>query len=181
MVSTGDLRSSAPSARLYADNPETLKTRHEKMADVRSEIDIDAPPDTIWNLICDPSRYPEFADPTDRMLEIPKGDFGTGSVYREFGGIPPFKDESTWTVTEFDPKQRQVHVGDDGSMTLHLTISIRPAGDGSRLVQTLRLEPRWYLKPVFLVLWPLMLRKRARAAMDVTVRNVKRICESDSG
>lgn len=151
------------------------------MAAVSSTTRIDASPEKIWKLICDQARYPDFADPTDRMLDLPVGEFGAGSVYREYGGIPPFKGESTWTVTEFKPVHRQVHIGDDGSMTLHLTIEITPTDDrGSRLEQTLQLEPRWYLKPVFLVLWPLMLGDKAQTAMDVTVGNVKRICESES-
>jgi carbon monoxide dehydrogenase subunit G len=150
------------------------------MTSVVASIDIASPPEAIWALLCDPHRYPELADPTERMLEVPDGDMGVGYVYKEYGGVPPFKGESEWRVTEFDPMRRQVHVGDDGSMTLDLEIEIASSSDGSRLTQSLELKPRWYLAPVHYILWPLMMRKRAQEAMDKTVANVKRMLESAS-
>lgn len=150
------------------------------MPKVIASTDIAAPADPIWALLCEPSRYPEFADPTDRMLDVPDGPFGVGSVYREHGGVPPFKAESTWRVTAFEPRRRQVHVGDDGAMTLQLTIELVPVAGGTRLIKTLDLRPRWYLRPVMAVLWPLLMRRRAQATMDRTVQNVKRIVEADA-
>lgn len=150
------------------------------MVEVVASTDITMPPDVIWALLCDPNRYPEFADPTDRMLSVPDDEFGVGSVYREYGGVPPFKAESTWHVRVFEPMRRQVHVGDDSSMMLDLTIELDPVETGTRLTQRLELKPRWYLRPVFAVLWPLFMRDRAQAAMDKTVQNVKRIAESSA-
>lgn len=148
------------------------------MPKVIASTDVAAPADVIWALMCDPGRYPEFADPTDRMLSVPEEEFGVGSVYREHGGIPPFKDESTWRVTVFEPKRRQVHVGDDGSITFHLTVELDPSETGTHLTQTLVLKPRWYLRPPFAVLWLLFMQGRAQRAMDKTVLNVKQIAES---
>ena len=76
------------------------------MAEVTASIDIKAPPEAIWALMCDPNRYPELAEPTDRMVSVPDDGFGVGYAYQEYGGIPPFKGESTWRVTEFDPMRR---------------------------------------------------------------------------
>ncbi len=150
------------------------------MAEVIASIDIDTPPDAIWALMCNPSCYPELADPTDRMLSVPNETFGEGSIYREYGGIPPFKGESTWRVTVFEPMRRQIHVGDDGAMMMHLNIELAPIEGGTRLTQRLEMQPRWYLMPVNAVLWPLMMRKRAQEAMDKTVQNVKRMAEARS-
>ncbi len=149
------------------------------MAGVVAEIDIAAPPEAVWKLMEDPNRYPEIADPTERMVEVPDGPMGVGSVYKEYGGIPPFMSESTWKVTAWEPPRHTVHVGDDGQMELHLTIDITPTAGGSRLRQQLVLKPRWWLTLPNAVLWPLMMRKRAQAAMDKTVANVKRIAEAE--
>lgn len=149
------------------------------MAEVIASTDINTPPDLIWALMCDPHGYPELADPTDHMLSVPEEAFGEGSVYREYGGIPPFKGESTWRVTVFEPMRRQVHVGDDGAMTMHLSIELDPIEGGTRLTQRLVMQPRWYLVPVNAVLWPLMMRQRAQEAMDKTVENVKRMAEAN--
>lgn len=148
------------------------------MAEVIASTVIAVPPEAIWALMCAPHRYPELADPTDRMLSVPDEEMGVGYVYREYGGVPPFKGESTWRVTVFEPMRRQVHVGDDGSMTLDLSIELDPVEAGTRLTQRLRMTPRWYLRPLNAVLWPLMMRTRAQQAMDKTVLNVKRIAES---
>jgi carbon monoxide dehydrogenase subunit G len=148
------------------------------MSKVVASIEVAGPPEAIWALMCDPHRYPELADPTDRMLDVPEEPMGVGYVYKEYGGVPPFKGESEWRVTEFEPMTRQVHVGNDGSMTLDLTIELAPASEGTRLTQTLELKPRWYLVPVNVIMWPLMMHKRAQEAMDKTVANVKRMVES---
>ena len=148
------------------------------MARVVASTQVNTGPEAIWALMCDPHRYPEIADPTERMIDVPDREFGVGYVYKEYGGIKPFVGEAEWRVTEFEPMRRQVHIGDDGSMTMHLEIELTPADSGTRLTQTLILKPRWYLVPVNAILWPLMVRKRAQEGMDKTVANAKRIAES---
>ena len=55
---------------------------------VTATTEIAAPPEAVWSVLEDPARYPEIADPTDRMLEVPEGTLAQGAVYREYGGIP---------------------------------------------------------------------------------------------
>ncbi len=148
------------------------------MPGVTSTIDIAAPPEKVWALIGDPNRYPEIADPTERMLEVPDGPLEVGSVYREYGGIKPFLSESEWTVTAWDPPRHTVHEGDDGQVNFHLTIDATPADGGTRYTQKLVIKPRWFLAVPMGILWPLMMRKRAQEAMDKTVANVKRLAEA---
>ena len=148
------------------------------MPHITSSIDIAAPADAVWDLMNQPARYSEFAEPVDEMLDIGDGVVKEGYVYKEQGGIPPFKADSTWTVTSFEPMTRQVHDGDDGKMKMHLDIRIESTDLGSRLSQSIDLKPVWYLAPVNAVLWPLMMRKRGQEAMDKTVANVKRIVEA---
>ncbi|GMQ86000.1 MAG: hypothetical protein BMS9Abin07_1571 [Acidimicrobiia bacterium] len=148
------------------------------MASVVASTEVDAGPEAIWALLCDPNRYPEIADPTERMIDVPDDEMGVGYVYKEFGGIKPFVGESEWRVTEFEPMRRQVHIGDDGSVTMNLEIDLAPTDGGTRVTQTLSMEPRWYLVPLNAILWPLMMRKRGQEAMDKTLANLKRIVES---
>ena len=56
------------------------------MAQVTASTEIRAAPESVWALMCDPNRYNEWADPTDRMLDVPKEDIGVDFVYREYGG-----------------------------------------------------------------------------------------------
>ncbi len=147
------------------------------MPRVVASIDISAAPEAIWKLMCDPNRYPELADPTERMIDVPDGEFGVGYTYKEYGGIKPFMSDSEWKVIEYTPMTSQRHLGDDGQMQFDLRIQLDPIEDGTRLTQSLDLKPRWYMVPINAVLWPVMMRKRAQAAMDKTVANVKRMVE----
>ena len=148
--------------------------------EVSASVDIEAPPGVIWELLCDPHRYPEIADPTERMLHVPEEPMHVGYRYREYGGVGPFKDESEWTVTEFEPERRQVHEGTDGSMTYHLVLDIEPTEQGCRYRQDLRLSAGGFMGVVSTVLWPLFMRRLAHQAMDRTVENTKGAAEAAS-
>ena len=148
------------------------------MARIEVSIDVVAAPEAIWALMCDPRRYPEFVDATDRMVDVPDKEFKVGYTYKEYGGVPPFKGESTWRVVELEPIRRQVHVGDDGMMTVDLVIDLTPIEGGTRLTHRLDLRPRWFLAPINAILWPLLMRKRAWASMEKTNQNVKHLIET---
>lgn len=143
------------------------------MPRVSSSGVIPAPPHVVWTVLCDPRRFPEIAEPTDRMVYLPDDEFGEGYVYREYGGIAPFKSESEWKVTEFEPVHRQVHIGDDGQMQMHLEILLDRVESGTRVQMNVEMKPRGFMAPLAAVMWPLMMRQRAQAAMDQTVENLK--------
>lgn len=149
------------------------------MPRIVASTEIDTGPEPVWELFSDPKRYPDYVDATERMLEVPD-EFGTGAVYREYGGIPPFLAESEWKVTELEPMRHQVHVGDDGKMTMHLDCRFEPTDGRTRLTLSLDLQPRWFMVPVNAVLWPLMMRKRTQAVLDGTVANAKQLAEAES-
>lgn len=148
------------------------------MRRVIATVDVAAPPEVVWDVYCDPHRYPELADPTQRMVHVPAGPMGEGYVYKEYGGLGPFKGESTWTVTEFRPPSRQVHEGDDGTMRIHLEIDIESTDTGCRLSQTMGAEPRGATRIGVAVLWPLFMRRVLQRSMDRTVANFKEAAEA---
>ena len=76
------------------------------MSKVETSAEVAASPEKIWAFICDANRYPEWVVPTDRMLEVPDEAMGVGYVYKEHGGVPPFKADSEWRVTVFEPHRR---------------------------------------------------------------------------
>ncbi len=145
---------------------------------VVASTDIGAPPDVVWELYCDPHRYPEIAHATERMLHVPDGPMGVGYTYREIGVMGPFKSEDAWTVTEFEPMRRQVHLADDGTARTHLEIDIEPTPTGCRVTQRFGVAPRGAMKVGITVMWPLFLRRLAQRAMDITVANAKAAAEA---
>lgn len=148
------------------------------MRRVVASTDIGTPPEVVWELYCDAHRYPELADPTQRMVHVPETPIGEGYTYMEYGGLGPFRGESKWTVTEFRPQSRQVHEGDDGSLRIHLEIDIEPTSTGCRLTQRFGVEPRGAAKVGMTVLWPLIMRRMLQHSMDRTVANVKQAAEA---
>lgn len=150
------------------------------MPKLSTSVNIAASPEKAWELACDTPRYPEWVAFTERMIDPGEGDMGVGFVYKEHGGVPPFKADSEWRVTEFESPKRMRHIGDDGSATIDLVLEVEAADGGCRLSPSMDLKPRWYMAPVMAVMWPLMMRKRAQAAMDETVGNAKRLLENAS-
>lgn len=147
------------------------------MRSVTASIEIAREPADVWEFVSDPTRYPEWVEATERMLEVSAGEFGLGSVYREYGGIPPFLSESQWRVTRFEPLSIQTHEGSDGRVRMPLDIELEPSGGGTRLSMTLGLDPAWYMTPLTALAWPLVLGKRAQLAFDTSVVNAKRLLE----
>ena len=141
---------------------------------VVSTLVVNTGPEPIRAHMCELHHYREIADPTEGVVDVPGREFGVGYVHKEHGGITPFIGEAEWWVTEFEPMRRQVHIGVDASMTMHLEIELTPADVGPRLTQTLILKvlvSRCGQRD------PLV-RERAQVVMDKTVANVKRITES---
>ncbi len=148
------------------------------MYQVVASTDIGTPPAAVWELYCDAHRYPELADPTQRMMHVPEAPMGEGYTYKEHSGLGPFKGESTWTVTEFQPQRRQVHSGDDGTMRFQLEIDIESTSTGCRLTQRMGVEPRGATKVGMTLLWPLLMRRMLQGSMDRTVANFKQAAEA---
>ncbi|NNF10625.1 MAG: SRPBCC family protein [Acidimicrobiia bacterium] len=140
-----------------------------------SSIEIDAPPEKLWELMCDPARYPDLDESTERFIDVSDGEFGVGSVYREYGGIAPFKSESEWTVVELELMRRQVHDGTDGHVDFHLVVDLTQTEAGTtRVDQSLDITGPWYLTPINALL---MMKQRGQRAMDRSMVNVKRLVE----
>ena len=128
---------------------------------VAASTEIGASPDVVWDLYCDPHRYPEIAHATERMVHVPEGPMHVGYTYKEIGVMGPFRSEDEWQVTEFEPKRRQVHVVGDGAMRLHLEIEIEPTRTGCRVTQRFGVEPRGAMRVGTAMMWPLFMRRLA--------------------
>jgi uncharacterized protein YndB with AHSA1/START domain len=81
------------------------------MPKIRSEIEIDAPPARVWEILSDPERLPEYSatiievsDATGRLDQV-------GSTYRGVAKVYGRRIEGTWEVTEVVPMRRIVQRG----------------------------------------------------------------------
>lgn len=149
------------------------------MPTVVASTDVDAPPARVWEVLEDPNGYPDLVVATERVLDTSDVPIQQGTVYREYGGVRPFRGRSTWTVTEFRPFDFQRHLGKESTMSYDLAMSFDDLGDGrTRLVLVLEIIPAWYLAVMNMLVWPTLMRARTQAAMDQTVDNIRRVAEA---
>jgi carbon monoxide dehydrogenase subunit G len=113
------------------------------MAELRvvASASVSAPPERVWELICDTSRYADWVAGTDEVTRS-DGAAREGSTYDEVNPIlGPWRARSRWTVTEFDPPRRQVHRGEGLPLTstFEVVMEVAPVGDSaSEVTVTLR-------------------------------------------
>ncbi len=102
---------------------------------------VSAPPERVWELISDTSRYADWVAGTDAVTRS-DGPASAGATYDEVNPIlGPWKAKSRWTVTEFDPPRRQVHRGEGLPLTRSFDVIMEVASVGdsaSEVTVTLR-------------------------------------------
>ena len=119
------------------------------MMEVTGYAVIPAPPDRVWELVSDSSRYHEWVEGTDAVTRT-DGPTKPGSTYDEVNPIlGPWKAKTHWTVTEYVAPRRQVHAlhlcQDDPRVALvaqlaadrHRDLRGRQAGHGHLIEQGL--------------------------------------------
>lgn len=81
------------------------------MPKIRSEIEIDATPARVWEIVSDPERLPQYnatiievSDATGRLDQV-------GTTYRAVARVYGRRIEGTWEVTEVVPLRRIVQQG----------------------------------------------------------------------
>jgi uncharacterized protein YndB with AHSA1/START domain len=106
---------------------------------------IPAPPDRVWEIACDVSRYPEWVENTLRITRT-DGPARLGATVEEVTRIAgPWKSVTQWRVTQFDPPRLQVQEGDGVALAkgMAVIIELAPAGEDTNFTLTLRYTPRF--------------------------------------
>jgi carbon monoxide dehydrogenase subunit G len=132
------------------------------MMEVTASAVVPAPPERVWELLSDTSRYAEWVAGTDAVTRT-DGPSRQGSTYEEVNPIlGPWKAKSHWTVVEYDPPRRQVHEGSGIPLSseFHVTMEVTPQEGASEVTMTLRGKPA--LGPVGAVFARLMQGQVAR-------------------
>jgi ligand-binding SRPBCC domain-containing protein len=150
------------------------------MATVVGTVTVDAPPEVVWDVVSDVERYAELSSAfTDEVRYVSDRPVGEGTVYREYGGIGPMKDESEWVITTFTPPTRQVHEGDVGVMTPLLTIELDPVGEGTQIRQTVEYVVLPEMRPAGWLLERLFVNRTMANGVKATLNNAKRMAEAE--
>jgi uncharacterized protein YndB with AHSA1/START domain len=115
-----------------------------RQTSIAASATISAPPERVWEIACDSSRYPEWVENTLRISA--DGPTRPGATMEELTRIAgPWKSVTRWRVTEFDPPRRQVQQGEGVSTAkdMAVIIELSPAGQGTEFTLTVRYTPRF--------------------------------------
>ena len=139
---------------------------------------IDAPPQLVWDLVCDLARGPEYVDVMIKLVSVSDDPIRVGTVYRELSQIGPSKSETEWTITELDPPRHLVHITRSFGFGATLTGDLEPHGEGTNLTYEVdyRLLPG--VRPVGWLLEALFVRRMMDKDFTRTVANLKNLIET---
>lgn len=107
--------------------------------------DVPAPPEQVWAIACDTSRYAEWVESTLQVTST-DGPARLGATYDERTRISgPWKASTHWRVTEFDAPHRQVHAGEGVATAkdMAVIIELAPSGPNTHFTLTIRYTPRF--------------------------------------
>jgi carbon monoxide dehydrogenase subunit G len=99
---------------------------------VERSIDIGAPPETVYDLIMDPTRLEDWVSIHHQLEDAPEGQLKKGSEITQCLKLSGRKFKVRWTVVENDPCKRVVWEG-MGPITSHARVvyGFEPNDDGT--------------------------------------------------
>jgi len=151
------------------------------MGQITSTVDIAAPVQRVWETFSDPYGWPEWIENTVAILSVEGEPLAEGTTYRERSVVMgPWKSESRWQVTRFQPHSIQVHEGHlSGVGRVVLTVGFEPADEGTRFSMALRYDT--FLGPLGALLDRLMINRMMQRSFDRSVLNFKARVEASQG
>jgi carbon monoxide dehydrogenase subunit G len=104
---------------------------------VERTIELDAPPQKVYEVIMDPSRLEEWVSIHHRLERSPSGPLEKGSEVTQWLKLAGQKFKVRWTVVENDPCKRVVWEG-KGPITSHARVvyGFEPDGEGTKFSYT---------------------------------------------
>lgn len=149
------------------------------MPKVRSEIEIAAPPERVWEVLVDPDRLPQYnvtivevSDATGRLDQV-------GSTYRAVTKVYGRRIEGPWEVTEVTPMHRIVQRGSGaGGASATVNGTVEPSGDGTQAA----VEVDYQLPAGFVgaVANKLFVERSVERDVRHTMENLKALVESEA-
>jgi carbon monoxide dehydrogenase subunit G len=146
---------------------------------IEASIEIDAPIDTVWATVHDPSVYVEGIDWVHEAWWESDTPPRRGSVYVERAKLGPKAGTYRWKLTEFEPPRRAVHSHASGELEAHLEVILEPlAEDRTKYTQRMRVRALPAFRPLGWLLERTAVKwKMQRDFERMILPNYKRIAE----
>ena len=152
------------------------------MTQMEAQVYIPASMETVWDLISDVQRIPEWMTNVEQILSVSEVPVKVGTIYRDRVSIAglwrPFRE---WRVTESTPPRRQVYEGRwPGIGKAVVSMSIEPQGTDTQFKLTEVFHLNWYLRPpAWLLLEGLFLRRTLQSELRRNAENAKALLRAN--
>ena len=111
------------------------------MIEIRSVVEIDRPPDQVFDMIADMSRNPEWQKGMRECVWTSDPPIGVGSTYEQVAAFLGRRIVTSFEVTEFDRPHRIRIESLVSTFPLDITRIVEPSGGGSRVEAIVKGEP----------------------------------------
>jgi uncharacterized protein YndB with AHSA1/START domain len=102
------------------------------MSQIRESVEIDRPPEEVFAYLDDVERHGEWQQDIVGVERVTVGPTRQGTRVRETRHVPGGNRSMTYEVTEHDPPRQSSFRVLDGPIRAVGTISVEPAGDGTK-------------------------------------------------
>jgi uncharacterized protein YndB with AHSA1/START domain len=143
------------------------------MASFQNTVTIRRPVEDVFAFLADFENVPTWNHAIVETRKTSPGPVGVGTTYRQVRSVPR-RSEEGFEVTAFEPASRLAIHGDIGPFTATVDYLLAPEGDGTRLTNTVDLEPP--AGPLRLVA-PLA-TSRVKEAVAANLDTLRRILEA---
>jgi uncharacterized protein YndB with AHSA1/START domain len=110
------------------------------MSEIRESVEIDRPPEEVFAYLDDVERHGEWQEDVVGVERVTEGPIRQGSRVRETRHVPGGNRSMTYEVTEHDPPRQSSFRVLDGPIRAVGTISVEPAGDGTKSRVTIAMD-----------------------------------------
>lgn len=146
---------------------------------VRSSIDIDAPPEVVWDVANDPATFETAIDWVHEARWEGEPGVRDGAVYVERAKPGIREGTYRWEIAGCDPPRRVVHRHRSGEIDAELLLEFTPlAGERTRYTQTMTFRGLPAFRPLGLVIERIAMKPQMQRDFDeMILPNVKRLVE----
>ena len=141
------------------------------MAAIKSSIEIDRPPDEVFAVATDPTRFPEWQKD---VASVRMEGTGVGAQYATTRQIGPTQQTIVQEITQVDAPRSWAARGMSGPILANGQIEVEPIDDGRRSRVTFTLD--FYARGVGRALLPVV-ERMTRWSAPKSYQNLKQLLE----